>query len=96
MARLLAGGETKRAARPDRFRPLTPADVKAFEALLVGGKKKVPQLSSALGKSARGILAAAAPPPVAAAATTVADRWIASLAPLESVLVRAPAKPRRR
>jgi hypothetical protein len=96
VARLLAGGETKRAARPDRFRPLTPADVKAFEALLMGGKRKAPQLSSALGKSARAILAAAAPPAVAAAASTVADRWIASLAPLESLLVRAPAKPRRR
>ena len=65
MARLLAGGETRRAARPGRFQPLTPADVKAFEALLVGGGKrkspqlKTPQLTSALEKSARAMLAAA-------------------------------------
>ncbi|HEY6476007.1 MAG TPA: DUF6178 family protein, partial [Polyangia bacterium] len=96
VARLAAGGETKRAARPDRFRPLTPAEVKAFEALLAGGKRKAPQLSSALEKGARAILAAAAPAPLAAAAMAVADRWIESLAPLESVLVRASAKPRRR
>ncbi len=104
VARLLAGGETKRAARPDRFRPLAPADVKAFEALLAGGKGKAPKLSSALAKSARSIfaaavpapLAAAAPAPLAAAAQAVADRWMATLAPLEPVLVRTPSKPRRR
>jgi hypothetical protein len=96
VARLLAGGETKRAARPGRFQPLAPADVKAFEALLVGGKRKWPQLTPALEKGARAILAAAAPPALAAAAAAVADRWIAALAPLETVLVRAPEKPRRR
>jgi len=97
VARLLAGGETKRAARPDRFRPLGPADVKRFEALLTGGKGKAPKLSSALAKSARAILAAAAAPtPLAAAAQAVADRWLTTLAPLEPVLVRTPAKPRRR
>ena len=96
VARLLAGGETSRAARPDRFRPLTPAEVKAFEALLVGGKRKHPQLSAALEKRARSILAAAAPPPLAAAANAVAERWLTTLAPLETVLVRAPEKSRRR
>jgi hypothetical protein len=96
VARLLAGGETKRAVRPVRFQPLTPAEVKAFEALLVGGKRKSPQLPPALEKSARASLAAAAPPALAAAAGAVADRWLATLAPLETVLVRAPAKPRRR
>jgi hypothetical protein len=97
VARLLAGGETnKQAARPPRFEPLAPADVKAFEALLVGGKRKHPQLTPALEKRARAILAAAAPPALPSAAKAVADRWLATLAPLETVLVRAPAKPRRR
>ena len=96
VARLLAGGETSRTARPERFRPLTAAEVKAFEALLVGGKRKHPQLSPALEKRARSILAAAAPPPLAAAANAVTERWLAALAPLETVLVRAPGKSRRR
>jgi hypothetical protein len=95
VARLIAGG-TKRTARPERFGPLAPADVEAFEALLAGRKGKAPQLSAALEKRARAILAGAAPAPLAAAASAVADRWIATLAPLEPVLVRAPAKPRRR
>jgi hypothetical protein len=70
--------------------------VKAFEALLVGGKRKHPQLTPALEKRARALLTGAAPPALAAAANAVADRWIATLAPLETVLVRAPGKPRRR
>jgi hypothetical protein len=96
VARLLAGGQTSRVTRPERLRPLTPAEVKAFEALLVGGKRKHPQLTPALEKSARAILAAAAPAALAAAANAVADRWIATLAPLDTVLVRAPGKPKRR
>ncbi len=98
VARLLAGGETKQAARPAKFQALAPAEVKAFEAMLKPGRTKAtaPKLTAALEKNARAILAAAAPPPLAAAAATVAARWVADLAPLEPVLVRAPAKPRRR
>src|SRR5579871_800009 len=95
VARLLAGGETKRSLRPTPFRPLEPAQVKAFEAL-AAGKSKPPRLPAALEKNAHAILTAAAPPPLASAAEAVARRWIATLAPLEPVLVRAPAKPRRR
>jgi hypothetical protein len=98
VARLLAGGETKQASRPAKFQALTPAEVKAFEAMLKPGRTKAtaPKLTAALEKNARAILAAAAPPPLRAAAATVAARWVADLAPLEPVLVRAPAKPRRR
>src|SRR5450631_1247514 len=98
VARLLDGGETKRAAQPARFRPLTPAEVKAFEAMSKGPppKGQAPKLPAALEKNARTILAAAAPKPLAAAAEIVAARWLATLAPLEPVLVSPPPKPRRR
>jgi hypothetical protein len=98
VARLLAGGETKQAARPAEFQPLSPDQVKAFEAMLKPGRTKAtaPKLPAALEKNARAILAAAAPPPLAAAAAKVTARWVADLAPLEPVLVRTAAKPRRR
>ena len=98
VARLLDGGETKRAVKPAQFRPLTPAEVKAFEALSKSprSKDKAPRLPSALEKNARAILAAAAPKPLAAAAESVAARWLATLAPLEPVLVSVPPKPRRK
>ena len=77
----------------DGWRPLTPDEVKAFEAKLKG---KPPKLPAALARNAHAVLAAAAPPPLASAAEAVAARWIASLAPLEPVLVRTPAaRPRR-
>jgi Family of unknown function (DUF6178) len=97
VARLLEGGETKQAARPAQFQPLVPDQVKAFEALLKGrgAKSKAPKLPAAMEKNARAILAAAAPPPLGAAAAAVAARWVADLAPLEPVLVRA-LPPRRR
>ena len=98
VARLLDGGETKRAAQPARFRPLRPDEVKAFEALSKAprAKDEAPKLPAALQKNARAILVAAAPKPLAAAAQSVAARWLATLAPLEPVLVSAPAKPRRK
>ena len=98
VARLLAGGETKRAAQPARFRPLTPDQVKAFEATAKAprSKDKAPKLPVALEKNARAVLTAAAPKPLAAAAESVAARWLATLAPLEPVLVSAPPKPRRK
>ena len=106
VARLLTAGEAGRAtqrgraARAERFRPLTPDEVAAFEALIIKGsprtKAKPPRLPAALEKNARALLASVAPPPLATAAGVVAGRWIATLAPLEPVLVRAPDKPRRR
>src|SRR3954471_10357222 len=55
VARLLGGGETRRAAQPARFRPLTPAQVKAFEAMLKAPRSKgqAPKLPVALEKNAR-------------------------------------------
>ncbi len=46
VARLLDGGETKRAAQPARFRPLAPDQVKAFEAMSKAprSKDKAPKL----------------------------------------------------
>jgi len=98
VARLLDGGETKRAAEPARFRPLVPDQVKAFEAMTKAprSKDKPPRLPVALEKNARAILTAVAPQPLAAAAETVASRWLATLAPLDPVLVSAPSKPRRK
>jgi len=98
VARLLDGAETKRAARPARFRPLAPDQVKAFEALSKGVRAKGngSRLPSAIEKNARTILTAAAPQPLGAAAEAVAARWLATLAPLEPVLVSAPPKPRRK
>ena len=84
VGRLLAVTET--------WRPLTPDEVKAFEAKLEAKSKgKPPHLPPTLAKSAQAILLAAAPPALASAAQAVAARWIASLAPLEPVLVRRPA-----
>ena len=53
-------------------------------------KGKVPKLSSALGEERAGESAAAAPPPLpTAAARRLPTRWLATLAPLEPVLVSA-------
>jgi len=99
VARLGASPRAGRAARPSPFRPLAPDEVVAFEALLKAGpgtRAKPPRLPAAVEKNARALLAAAAPPPLAAAAAAVAARWLATLAPLEPVLVRAPDKHRGR
>ncbi len=94
VARLLETGARKEA-RP--LRPLTPDQVAAFEAALTRGPDGRPQLPARLEKEALAILQAAAPPALAAAARRVAARWVASLAPLEPVLVRgAGSGPPRR
>jgi hypothetical protein len=80
---------------PPPFGPLAAADVRAFEALLQPAKGGPPKLPTTLKRNAAAFLAAAAPAALAAAAASVAERWIAGLAPLEPVLVRAPAKPPR-
>jgi hypothetical protein len=49
-----------------------------------------------LAETARRILDAVVPPALGAAAQEVADRWIATLSPVEPVLVRSAAAPRRR
>jgi hypothetical protein len=83
--------------RPARFGPLAPGDVRAFEASLRKSKSGPPALPDKLRKAAQALLAPVIPPPLAVAGAEVTERWIASLAPLESTLVLAPptgAKPR--
>jgi hypothetical protein len=80
-----AGGKASDVA------PLDPREVRAFESNLVHARSGPPTLPVALAKRARELLAAATPAALAGAAVTVADRWIAGLAPLEPVLVRKPA-----
>jgi hypothetical protein len=77
--------------------PLDESDVRAFESQLRRGLSSPVQLPAAVAKRARALLEAAAPSLLAGAAVAaVADRWIASLAPLEPVLVRkAPPATRR-
>jgi hypothetical protein len=80
------------AAKARPFGALTPEEVRAFEAHLAtapGGAAKLPELTR---KKARGILDAASPKILGGAAVAVAERWLASLAPLEPVLVRARPK----
>jgi hypothetical protein len=73
---------------------LDPRDVRAFEAQLRRSRSGPPTLPAALAKRAHALLAAAAPAGLASAATTIAERWIAGLAPLEPVVVRKPPPPR--
>jgi hypothetical protein len=70
--------------------PLDPNEVRAFEAKLRREPSGPPKLPPALAGKAREILVGAAPAALAGAAGEVADRWIASLAPLEPVLVLKP------
>ena len=72
------------------LRPLTPAEVARF--------KKRSALSGSLRERARAILAGLVPPRLARAGQEISDRWLASLDPLETVVVRqAPRRtPRRR
>ena len=79
-------------APPPAFRPLEESEVRDFEGLLGATKAGPPRLPVAIEKRATAILAAAAPAALAGAAVAVAERWIASLAPLEPVLVRASPK----
>jgi len=76
-----------RPGRPTSLTALDRKEVRDFEALLEGEPARLPEV---LRKKARSILDAATPPPLAGAAAGVADRWLASLAPLEPVLVRKP------
>jgi hypothetical protein len=75
-----------------RFEPLDAAQVRDFEALLEPRPEGGVKLPEVLKKKARAILEAATPARLAGAAAEVAARWIAGLAPLETVLVRR-AKP---
>jgi Family of unknown function (DUF6178) len=83
-------------AAPPPFQPLEESEVRAFAALLGTTKGGPPKLPVTLEKKATAILAAAAPAPLAGAAAAVAERWIATLAPLEPVLVRSSGKTRGR
>jgi hypothetical protein len=84
------------AGRPAAFRPLAADEVAAFEATLLGKRDTAPRLPATVAARAAELLNAATPPALAAAGSAVAARWLASLAPLESVLVRAarPAPPK--
>jgi hypothetical protein len=88
----LLGGE------PRGLAPLRPPDVRAFEARLEASAQGPPRLPDAIRKQAKAILDAGAPGQLAGAAAAVAERWIASLAPLDPVLVLkkpAPAPGKR-
>jgi hypothetical protein len=80
-------------AAPARFEPLSADDVRAFEASLRKSKHGPPELPDELRKAAQALLASVTPPPLAVAGAEVAERWIATLAPLEPTLVLAPRRP---
>jgi hypothetical protein len=82
--------------KPPALAPLDPRDVRGFESKLRRQHGGPPKLPADLARKARETLLAAAPAALAGAAAEVADRWIASLAPLESVLVRKPPEPSRK
>ncbi len=97
VARLLESGARQEARPSPGLRPLAPEEVAAFEAVLTRGPDGRPQLPPRLQTEALAILQAAAPPALATGARTVAARWVASLAPLDPVLVRGRAsRPPRR
>jgi len=93
VARLLDGGGAPKGRAP-ALRPLRPEQVAAFEAGLTRTPDGRPQLPAAIEKQALAILQAVAPPALAPAARFVAARWVASLAPLEPVLVRGSSRRR--
>ena len=99
VARLLAPDSRSRRQPPIPFRPLTTDEVREFEALTraPGNQDSSMKLSDKVSRKAKAILGALSPEGLAEATRKVADRWIASLAPLEPVLVRKPARraPRR-
>lgn len=94
--RTSAGAFRAAGEPPMSFRALEPDDVTKFEALVKAPRDAAPKLSDRLREKAKAILKKAAPESLAAAAASVADRWIASLAPLEPVLVRKRPSGRRR
>jgi len=77
---LLAEPSEPVAAAEESFRPLTPAEVTRF--------KKRYGLSEALSQRGRALLAGLVPPRLERAGREISERWLASLAPLEPVLVR--------
>jgi len=90
---LLSGGPTPGAA--EGLRPLTPLEIGRFG-------KRVAASPAVLGQ-ARALLEGLAPEAMTRAAREMAARWVASLVPLEPVLVRraraprkAPSRPRTR
>ncbi|MES1210011.1 MAG: DUF6178 family protein, partial [Pseudomonadota bacterium] len=97
VARLLEASDTTppRSGRAP-LRPLKPEEVTAFEGRLTRGKDGRPEMPAAFERGGLALLQEAAPAPLAAAAKAVAARWIASLAPLEPVLVLGPARSRSR
>jgi hypothetical protein len=88
---VLVGRLLKSDAKAPAIAALDPRDVAAFESQLRRARSGPPTLPAALADRARALLATVAPAALASAATTVADRWIAGLAPLEPVLVRKPS-----
>ena len=97
VARLLEASDTTppRSGRAP-LRALKPEEVKAFEARLTRGKDGRVELPAAFERGGLALLQGAAPAALAAAAKSVAARWVASLAPLEPVLVLGPARSRSR
>jgi hypothetical protein len=74
------------------FGALDPREVAAFEARLRPTRGGPPELPAPLKSRAHAALQALKPRGLAAgAAEAVIERWLAGLAPLEPVLVRAPA-----
>jgi hypothetical protein len=103
VARLLASDSSLKQDPSMPFRPLSTDEVRQFEALTrVPGQDKDKdlspmKLSEKLTRKVKAILDAAAPEALGEAARKVAERWVASLAPLEPVLVQKPAnRPTRR
>ena len=83
---LLLAKDGLTAPSADTFRPLTPAEATHFGA---DGSKV-----AGLPTIARRILEGVEPPGLGTAAREVTDRWLATLSPLEPVLVRGAASPR--
>ncbi len=81
------------AGAPGPFAPLSAADVQAFEASLRKTKSGPPALPDKLRNAVQAVLAEATPQPLAVAGAEVAERWIASLAPLEPTLVMGSTRP---
>jgi len=76
--------------------PLSAETIAAFEARLGRTPGGAPELPPGLANEAMRIVEAAAPPALARAVASVAGRWIASLAPLETVLAAPAPTPKRR
>lgn len=78
------------------FRPLTPDEVEGF----AGSKQATlpPAMAADAAKLLDEVIAAVVTrsPAMKMAAQQMAERWLASLSPLESVLVAPPARPQRR